>query len=270
MPSKMVTDRQKTAANLSGTVDVYAEQAADNFLSLLGPHLDEETPPPNLVYLQTLLRRRLDQLGSELIEVDEAHRAERKEERKLRLQRDTAARELKMLVAQLRGLIDRICGPGTSYRLLDIESRIPRDPVVLLRVAKRMLSGLRQGLLDEKSSLFPGVVLDASAWASLLEDPMERLENALVGLAQEQPETGNRLVNKASAMKEYDRAYRATANLLESLFRYVGRADLAKRIRPKKRSPTSEGGDSPDPDPPTSTPNDPPAPPDFDLPIAAI
>jgi len=276
MPSKMVTDRQKAAARLSGTVEVYSEQATDVFLSLLEPFLDEGANPPDLNYLQLLLSRRLDELSMQLVEVDEVHRSERKEDRRLRLQRDTAAEELKKLMTRLRVVIDQLYGADTCARVLDVEGRLPQDPVALHRVASRLVEGLRQGFLDEGGSLLAGVQLDVSAWISLMKEPMARLGEALDHLDRENPETGSRLMVKTSLMKEYDRAYRATASLVESLFRYVGRPELAERIRPKQRSPTAEAGDPPDSGPPETDPpifppdEDDAFPDDFDVPFAAI
>jgi len=105
---------------------------------------------------------------------------------------------------------------------------------------------MKQGFLENGPPLFPGVQLDVDAWIPLLEEPMGRLDEALLGLSQENPETGNRQVEKTLAMEEYDRTYRATATFLESLFRYVGRKDLAARIRPKQRSPNSTDGAPPE------------------------
>jgi len=84
MPSKMITDRQKTAAALSGTVDAFSEQASDAFLALLEPVLREGESLPDLRQLQRLLRRRLDLLGTGLAEIDEAHQAELAADARLR------------------------------------------------------------------------------------------------------------------------------------------------------------------------------------------
>jgi len=124
----MITDRQKAASALSGTVEVYAQQASADFTNLLEPHLDEGASPPDLHYLQRLLSRRLDHLRQKLVRVDETHRAERKEDRRLRLQRDASAGELKDLVLRLRGIIDKGLGAGTCARLLDVGAGYPMIP----------------------------------------------------------------------------------------------------------------------------------------------
>lgn len=275
MPSKMVTDRQKAAALLSGTVDVYADQASDVFLRLLEPHLDVETDTPDLVYLLRLMGRRLDGLRATLVEVDEAHQAEQKEDRQLRGQRDSAAEELRDLVVRLRGLVDNAYGAGTCLRVLNVEGRIPQDPVVLERVASRFLEGLNKGFLDREGPPLDGVAIDAGAWSTLLEPPLTQLRTALDGLSHETPETGNRLVVKTTTMEEYDRAYRATAAIVESLFRYVGRPDLAERIRPKQRTSSPLPDDDPDtfPDPgpdPDTKPGEGDPPGDPDVPAAFV
>jgi len=242
-----LTDRQKTAAHLSGTVEAHAGEAADVLINLLEPDMDAEVPPPDLVYLQRLLSRRLDRLRTRLVEIDEDHQAELNEDRKLREQRDTAARELKVLVGRLRTLIDSACGSGSCARLLNVEGAIPQDPLVLSRVASRLLEGLRQGFPGEAGhSLLPGVQLDAAAWIDLLQGPLKRLNDALNRLSQENPETIGRQVVKSSLLEEYDRAYRATAKIVQNLFRYVGQVDLAERVRPKQRSPSGGSGSGAD------------------------
>jgi len=240
MLSKMITDRQKAAADLSGTVETFAAQASDVFLQLIEPDLEEGALPPDMVHLQTLLSRRLDRLRKKLIELDEVHNAERKEDRNLREQRDTAALELKDLLLRLRGVVDNSCGAGSCARFLGVEGPMPRDPVSILRVANRLVDGLSEGFIEEADTLLAGIELNTTAWVDQLRDPMERLEDALVRLSRENPETVNHLVTKNSVIAEYDRTYRATASIVESLFRYVGRADLAERIRPKQRSPAGD------------------------------
>lgn len=239
MPSKMITDRQKTAADLSGTVNQYAGHAFDILHQLLEPGLQEGDQIPDLALFQRLLSRRLDLLREELIRIDRTHRRELKGDRAARMRRDAAAEELRKLVARVRGVVDGSCGPGTCAQVLDVEGSIPTDPVVLHRVATDLVEALREGALADPDFVLAGMQLDTSAWADQLEQPLADLGEALALLTHEKPDTRERQVAKARAIAEYDRTYLATARIVEDLFRYVGMDDLGEKVRPSRRSTAS-------------------------------
>jgi len=148
------------------------------------------------------------------------------------------------LVSRLRGVLEQACGAGTCARVLGIEGRVSRDPVVLHRVASRFAEGLAEGLLDDGVPLLAGVALDVSFWITLLEGPMERLGEALHLLSLEQPETIGRQVRKSQAIHEYDRTYRATASIVESFLRYADHPEVAKKVRPKRQATTPEADEA--------------------------
>ena len=237
MPSKMITDRQKAAAELSGTVFIYAPKASAVLQRMFETDLHEGEQVPDLVFFQKLLGRRLSRLRTQLTEVDNTHRAEIRDDRKLRESRNVAAEELRQSISRIRKIVDGAYGAGTCARYLDVDGRIPKDPVVLHRVAEVFVKELRSGNLEEAGTTLPGVNLDVNAWADHLEGPTLRLGEILGQLTQERPETRDRQTVKAAAMTDYDNAYLATARIVENLFRYAGMIDRAEKIRPGGKSP---------------------------------
>lgn len=239
MSSKMVTDRQKTANELLGVLDSHAEEANTAFAALLGTELRDGEVVPDLVFLQELLRRRLDKLDLELVAADEANLKEKKEDFEQRLKRDSAASEVSSLLSRLRAGFDATCGSGTCARILGIEGTVPRDPVVLARLAARVLAHLRAGGVEKADSL-GGFRWDPQEWIDLLEGPTKELQSSTRHLARERQDSVSSLLRKTEAMEAYDRTYLSLARVMENLFRYTGLDGLAERVRPSKRTSEAE------------------------------
>jgi len=233
----MVLNREKTSADLSGVLASHADEAAAMFADMVQLDLDEDRGVPDLSEFQRLLSRRLERLRKELVRADEIHRTERIEDQQLRIRRDEAAAELSRLLSAIRVGLEGPCGAESSKDLLGLEGSVPRrDPVALRRLATRTVERLRSGRFQLPASALPGFSFDPAAWIPLLEEPLDRLETALEGLSREKSTTTGKQLDKSDLIAEYDRAYSATARLLENFFRYIGKTGLAQRVRPSRHS----------------------------------
>jgi hypothetical protein len=247
MYSKMVTQREKSADALSGVLASHTNEAADLFREMLAPHLDEGDSVPDLAQMQILLDRRLATLRRRLVSADRSHFGERKGDSTLRDERDTAVTELVQLLYRLRNIVDRACDGEVCKDLWGLEGTLPRDPAAVRNVTGRVVEQLRDPSFELPEAL-PGVALDPTPWIALLEEPLERLDQALKQLAQERGETARSQVSKDEALEDYDRAYQATARLFEDLFRLVGMTKLAGKVRDRRRSPPGSGDEPEDQD----------------------
>ena len=114
MPSKLVTDRQKSA-----TAVIAAARAHG---SLVGPALDaffdddifDGQPLPDTSMLMTALGRQLDRLTQAMIDADEARERELADDDAPRRRRDTLAEELYAALIELRSVAEGLLGPASS------------------------------------------------------------------------------------------------------------------------------------------------------------
>lgn len=78
MPSKLVTDRQKSADAVCMAAEVHADRVQAAVATLLSPHLDESKGEalPDVATLMRLLSRALRASKEGMIAADEAHEAQ--------------------------------------------------------------------------------------------------------------------------------------------------------------------------------------------------
>jgi len=245
MYSKMVTQREKSADALSGVLASHTNEASALFTEMLAPYLDEGGSVPDLAQMQDLLARRLATLRSNLVSADRSHFGERKGDSTLREERDAAVTELVKLLSRLRFIVDNACNTQVCKDLWGLDGTLPRDPAAVRNIAGRVVEQLR-GPSFELPGALAGVSLEPAPWSDLLEEPLQRLDQALKGLSKERGETARSQVSKDQALEEYDHAYQATARLFEDLFRLVGMTKLAKTVRDRRRSPPGSKDDEPE------------------------
>ena len=235
MPSKMVTDRQKTAAAVEAAILAHAEEAAAGLAATLAPVLDEDEPPVDVVPLQDQLARLLDHRREVLVRMDEAHLAELGDDVGPRRQRDDAAQRLAARVISVRQTLGALFGPDATRTLVGLDGNTATDPVALARQGRRMLDRLSDPAFAFPRAQFAGVDLDVGVWVGELTGPVEELEAALAEVARERREAETTLTAKLLALDDYDRSYRAVARLLEGLYELTGLDGYAARVRPTAR-----------------------------------
>jgi len=252
MVSKMVTDRQKTARALASALTEHAAGAHARFSDLVQPYLREEEQTPDLVLFQELLQRHLAAVRENLVGVDTLHHWEQLDDQQVRAKRDQAVLDLSSLLVRLRSTVKGACGAGSYGTVLGVEEYVPRDPEVLQRYASLVKERLETGSLDAQTLTLEGVSIDATPWIRLIEEPLSRLSQALDLLSGEKRGTIESQLAKNALMADYDRAFRNGAQILQSLFRFVGMDELAERVRPSSNRRLPQG-----PQPEESSPEEP-------------
>ncbi len=203
------------------------------------PHLREGEQVPDLIFFHELLQRRLGAVYQQLAEVDYLLETEQLEDSQARQQRDRAASELVNLFVRFRYTVKGVCGADLCDQVLALEGPVPKDPVVLQRLAHNAVTRLREGALETPEADLGGVAVYSDAWIEMLEKPLRGLDAALAHLSDQNQDTFERQAAKNALMGEYDKAYLTCARLLENLFQHVGMDELAGRVRPAQRSPTA-------------------------------
>ena len=159
MASKMVTDRQKSSASVV--------QAATQQGEVLGAALAERSVAESGVALDVsgllnFLATTLEMSVTTLINADEAHERELADDPGARDARDEAARSLYDDVVSARAMLTAVYGDAVVDSLGFFGST-SRDPVVLARQGRSVVSRLRSGSLPTPRSAL--VTLDTAALA---------------------------------------------------------------------------------------------------------
>jgi hypothetical protein len=238
MPSKMVTDRQKSATAVETAAQVHAEEAASGLAPLLAAELLPDEELPDLALLQRLLARALARRRERMVAADEAHLSELADDVDPRRRRDEAAAELRDRLSGVRQTVEGLFGPAQGGELFGIGGELAFDPVVVHRQAERALAFLRaRTAADLPAPGLPGVTVDPAAWAAMLEEPVATLAAALGEVDRERREAETTLTEKTAALTAYDATFGRVARLMEALFAAADLPLLAERVRPSSRRP---------------------------------
>lgn len=229
MPSKMVTDRQKS----SQSVLAAARTHADTIVRSMGDTYGSRYAEPTQMLIQGLSEM-LAQRTQALVEADAAHLNELGDDATARDQRDAAAESLRALLVERRQLLAGVFGTG-YLKELGFEGRTPEDAVALARFARRVAENLER--VPTPPSLIPGVTLAPAAWRQPVVSVVEALEAAIGSVRTEEREAEATVVTKKEAMAAYDRTFTDTATLLSALLNAAGERALADRVKPSTRRP---------------------------------
>lgn len=234
MPSKQVTDRQKSAAAVIAAARTHAPRAATAVASTFDPFLSKPEKQPDLALLVELSTRTLEAAITRLVQADAAHEAELSDDASPRTQRDTLATALYDDLIELKEVATGLLG-SAALALLRLEGTTPRDPVVLVRHAEGVVQALQTAKLPK--SRVRGAAFHAKEWAERLTEHTEALSTALGDVAREAREAEGTLIAKNRALAEHDRTFGDVATLVSAVLRMGGEAELAARVRPSPRRP---------------------------------
>jgi hypothetical protein len=233
MPSKQVTDRQKSADAVIAAVEAHAPSTAAALEGTLAPHLRKGEAMPDVALLLTLLARALGAEKQRLIAADEAHEAELGDDEPLRRARDEAAEELRQAHVDLREVLIGMYGGVFAAQILP--GTTPRDPVVLARFSQTVENNLEGVKLP--SSRIKGAKLDKTDTVGTLSALRQTLEQRLQAVAREVREAQATQATKDRAMDGFDGFFAASATVVSGVLRLVGMPELAARLRPSGRRP---------------------------------
>jgi len=245
MPSKLVTDREKSTNAVLAAARTHGAIAAEAIAGALEGVLTKGEKQPDLTLLIELCTRVLDRSIRAVVAADAAHEAELADDATPRSSRDEHAATLNADIVELKEIATGLLGRAV-LQPLRLEGTTPRDPLALMRYAEGVVEALKTAKLPK--SRVRGATFHAKEWAERLTETTVALGSALQDVAREAREAEGTLVAKNRAIAEHDRVFGDMATLVSALLRVGGEDELAARVRPSPRRPgqtveVAEGGE---------------------------
>ncbi|MEQ1506789.1 MAG: hypothetical protein ABMB14_31470 [Myxococcota bacterium] len=231
MPSKQVTDRQKSAGAVFKVVDTYRPRLADGIRAVTG----DPAAAAAALALAAAGGAQLAGSATRLVAADEAHAVELADDAGLRATRETAVAALRERLIRLREALVGMYG-NTTPGAVGFVGSTPEDPVVLVRYGRQVAQGLRKPNVLP-APRFPTAVLIPTDEAGILDGLARDLAVAIEAVAEDQRENQVTRTARDAAMAAHDQTFSRTANLLVALYDFAGEPELADRVRPSVRSP---------------------------------
>lgn len=270
MPTKTVLRRQAATRDLRAAIETHETLATDGLIAVLTPLLEDgEELPIDLPRFQQLLVRLLDHNYDQLVDADQAHEAQLKEDLDPRRRRDRLTPELARQIRACRRDFIGAFGLDQAEGFLKLSGEIlTTNPVGLLRQARQVVDNLRNPDLATPPGLLPSSTFDREGWAQVLEPLMSDLQTALDDLDREVSEDRETRSFRQQALERMDDVLVTVAGLMRQVYRLGNQEDFIAEISPvfrrrRSRSSTSEPSDGSPPEGGEETPEtSPPGPPE--------
>ena len=169
-----------------------------------------------------------------MVEADEAHLAEKMDDRDPRRRRDQATAEVASVLVAIRRAAKGHFGPEQAAEFLNLEGDTSYDPVTALRQGTRVMDRLRDASLEMPESLLSGETPDREGWAARLEPPLVALREALEEVGEEERQVSLTQGAKEAAVDDFDNDARALSRILEGYLLLGARRDLSEDVRPAR------------------------------------
>ncbi|KYF74348.1 hypothetical protein [Sorangium cellulosum] len=251
MPSKRVTDRQKSASSVIATGETHADRVATEIKALLSPYLHKGEEMPNIALLAHLVARALADARERMVTADEALADELADDGSPREGRDEVAHELHDELTDLRDWLTSLYG-AAALEQLGFAEATPHDPVQIERFAGEVTRALSSKELPKPRRA--GVRWDADDAVLRIERRRDALVSHLKDAAREAREAEATRMAKSTAIALFDERFGRIATFLGGLFRLAGHADLANQVRPSSRRSGLTEADAPPEDPTSVAP----------------
>jgi hypothetical protein len=249
MPSKLVTDRQKSALSVASSAETEATRIGNKVAEFLAPLLQAGEAMPDLVLCVLLIGRLIMRAHDRMVNADQAHLNELADDSAPRAARDAAATTLYNELLELRDWCVGLYGVE-ALRLLGFSTATPRDPVALSRFAGEVVTALNaRPQLQAKRE---GVQWDPTVAATRLQGLRVILDGHLKDVAREGRQAQRTLIEKKASIESYDDTYARAAAFLMGVYRLAGEEELAERVRPTTRRASQSEDDEPPTPPATS------------------
>jgi len=243
MPSKLVTDRQKSAAAVIAAAHSHAARATAALTELFEPVVGKGQKLPDLGSIFALSEAALARATGALVDADIEHERELADDEAPRAKRDEIAAGLYADIVEFREVVTGLLG-GAALPMLRLTGATPRDPVVLARLARDVSAALSSQKLPK--SRVRGATFRAEDWVERLDDRITPLEKAIDVVAREVREAEGTQATKNRALEAYDETFRKVATLLSATLSIAGEDELASRVRPTARRPGRTAGSEAD------------------------
>lgn len=247
MPSKLVTDRQKSAEAVIAAGRTHAVAVADAAEKVFEPYVLGKQKVPDLRVLIELAAAALEDSAKRMVQADQAHIRELSDDDAPREARDEVAAALSAEIVDLRDWLRGLYGVS-ALKQLGFSDATPRDPVALSHFADQVIRALHSKSLPAPKR--SGVSWEAKEVVKKLTSMRDALEKHLKDVARESREAEATLVAKNNAIAAYDERFAEVATFYVGLFRLAGKTDLAERVRPSTRRPGQTEAEASEPSEP--------------------
>ncbi len=231
MPRRKVTQLNKQFELLIGHSWEQAERIAEGATEEIRIFLPEGQTVADLLTHQLGLAERLAQERDRLTAIDDEHMKQLAIDTGWRKERDAAAAELRERALQLRDSLDGLFGAGGSFEVFQETPIIPIDPVALYQLIGRVRSNLGDEDFPLPKSLQTGFKLDRNGSVSDLEEPYQRLGEALRRLAASESNSKHSQSVKDAVIDEADVFVGRVFRYYEALYDLAGYYRLSDRLR---------------------------------------
>jgi len=238
MPSKEVTDRQKSAAAVESSIEAHGEGAGGALAAQFKGVLRKGESAPDVAFVLRLFGRLLARDAATLADADGRHEAEKADDDAPRAARDEAATAVRDACVVARDGVAAVYGEAALGPLGLAEVAPPvGDGVALARYAERAASKLADAKLALPKAKARGIAVDRAVLAADITEQLPALQRSMRDVARERRELEATQSAKNHAVEQYDATFTLTANVTSAVLRAAGMSDLADRVRPSARRP---------------------------------
>lgn len=233
MPSKLITDRQKSAESVIAVAEAHTVATAKGIELRLKPFLKKGEAVPDIETLMHLCARALEAAKDRMVEADAAHEAELGDDAAVRDARDAASNGLYTRLVELREVLIGVYGSDIAGKVFN--GSTPEDAVVLERYAGEVAD--RLGKIKLPAPRVKGAKLDPGEIADGLGEQRGELKKQLKAVQREIREAQATLAAKNAELVAYDEGFASIATIFTGLLRLGGQRDLAAKVKPSMRRP---------------------------------
>jgi hypothetical protein len=155
----------------------------------------------------------------------------------LKSQRDGQTGNLSGRFFKTRHTFETLYGSDQRFAVLAISGDTPDDPTGLVAQVRETVGFLEDPKVATPDLDVLGIEIDPATLATQLTADADVLDGVLDGLNRAQKQADVTREAKNVAIKAYDDKFMDVARVAESVFRFAGLYELAKRVRPSTRRP---------------------------------
>ncbi len=238
MPSKEVTDRQKSANAVVASIEAHGSDAGAALAAQFTGVLRKGESAPDVALVLQLFGRLLARDAGALVEADDRHEAEKADDDAPRTARDASAAAVREACAVARDGVAAVYGDA-ALGPLGLGEAVPQasDGAALARYAERAASKLADAKLALPKPKTRAVSIDREALAAGVREQLPTLLRSLKDVERERRELEGTQSAKNRAVAQHDATFSLAANVTSAVLRAAGMTEQADRVRPSARRP---------------------------------
>lgn len=233
-PSVEVVRHEQSSNFVQKAITVQGQEAVTKLTHRLEPYLTEGESVPDVWQLLQLLLRWLAAVTREMLKADVANELELANDPKYRTLRDDIVKRLTETLIALRDGCVALYGK-TRIEELGFSEQTPRNPRVLLNLAKKLVELLRSSEFALPAPRFGNLGLDPAAMTEVLEAEIQALEESLGHVDEEVKKAQSTQGVKNEKVGTYKTDFFWIARWLEATFQLAGMVHEAKKVKPSIR-----------------------------------